>query len=730
MGRVAPLIVIGMLAAVLLCVPTAFGASARMTAVGPAPATQSLSLVLPLKTDSAGLAKFAAAVSTPGSPLYGQYESVPDLVKRFGAPATERERVLAYLRAHGATGVRIDGSGLFADATMTAGLAHRLFSAKLTEFRTAAASRFTAPTSTIRIPGGLTGAVTGVVGLDTRPLDLGHPAVAGERSTAAKASTAGAPLSASGSPFTAAAQVQSGYPSRTGTPSGCPSALRQGGFTPNQYLTAYGYDGLYSQGITGSGERAALIEINGFKASDIRTYAKCFGKRIPRVNGYLVGLKKPLKAGGEATLDLEVLDSAAPGLKGIDVYESQARASDVLQTLTRPLTNPQHKPDVISVSLGDCEKDTRDAIGGRNITVVESSLELATASGVSVLASSGDDGSTACLDQRGAPVYEKAVNYPASSKWVTGVGGTNFTLNSANQIAPLSGADYDQIVWNDDEGAGGGGFSTLFGRPSWQTGVTASSRRVVPDVSMLADPSPGYLIYCSAKGDCVNSHSSNPWVSFGGTSAGTPLLAAGLALVDEALRRDGRQDVGLANPLLYKVYRSASRAAVFNDVLAYNNDLFSFITDGAHAVGCCTAAPGFDAASGLGSVNISALAAAAVPIAPKLVAVGLSLPRQSAPVRAEHLLARVHCSGRCLMGAYTKIRIGSGKAIVQASNAYLLRRGGSRTIRIPFERAVLRKLRAAVDAHRRIVATVYGAVIDPSGNVERQSRARTLRITR
>ena len=131
---------------------------------------------MPLKTDKAGLTRFATAVSTPGSPQYGQYESIPTLVRRFGAPAGERAQVLSYLRGTGATGVKIDGTGLYADATMSVGLAQRLFGGDLANFRTANASaeRFVAPTTPARIPAGLAGAVTGVVGLDTRPLTSGQ----------------------------------------------------------------------------------------------------------------------------------------------------------------------------------------------------------------------------------------------------------------------------------------------------------------------------------------------------------------------------------------------------------------------------------------------------------------------------------------------------------------------------------------------------------------------------
>jgi len=117
-------------------------------------------------------------------------------------------------------------------------------------------------------------------------------------------------------------------------------------------------------------------------------------------------------------------------------------------------------------------------------------------------------------------------------------------------------------------------------------------------------------------------------------------------------------------------------------------------------------------------------------IVAKLVNVGVSLPTQRHPVRDGHLLARVSCSGRCLMGAYANIRVGkSAKKLTQYSNVYLLRKRSQKTIRIGLDKPTLRKLRSAVARKESVTATVYGAVVDPSGNIERRSPGRTLHIT-
>jgi subtilase family serine protease len=714
-------------AAAVLSPPAALASAGRGTAstgaaarVGAASSTATVSLALPLKADESGLERFATEVSTPGSPEYGQYESITSLSHRFGASAAERSRVVGYLKRAGATGVKIDVTGLFADATMKVGEAQRLFATGLGDFHSARAGRFMAPDSAVEIPAGLRSTVTGVVGLDTEPLFGSSQA---ERTTDEAWPHTAAQAAPAARPATVGSDDESGYLQRTGTAAGCGAAVAQSGFTPNQYLTAYNFTPLQSSGLQGQGERVALIEIDGFHISDLRNFAKCFGLSTPAINGFGVGLKKPLAAGGESTLDLEVLDAAAPKLKAVDVYESKPDAADVLQSLTAPLTNTGAKPDVISASLGSCEPATLDTIGNSGLKTVEGSLALAAASGISVLASSGDDGSSACLTPDGKPLPDLAVSYPASSPFVTGVGGTNVSLSTANQIV-------SQEVWNDSPlvvAAGGGGVSDMFSRPSYQKGFVRPNRREVPDVSMLADVAPGYEIYCTAKGDCLSNQNSNPWTQVGGTSAASPLLAGGLALVDQALRRSGRQDVGLANPLLYKIATLPQAANVISDVVTNDNDLGASIAS--KAFGCCTAVTGYDDASGLGSINLAGLALVAGTLVPKIVHVGLSLPAQRHAVTAEHLLARVSCSGRCLLGAYTHIQLGSTKKLItEQSNVYLLRNGGNKTIKIPLDGKTLAKVRSALAHGQKVTAIVYGAILDPSGTIEAQTSGLRLKL--
>ncbi|HEY3727230.1 MAG TPA: S53 family peptidase [Solirubrobacteraceae bacterium] len=686
----------------------AAGPNAAATKLGSVAPGRQMQLVLPLTADEAGLERLASAVNTVGSPQYGQFESLSTLAQRFGASPSVRARVVSYLRRAGATGVKVDATGLFADATMSASAARRLFGTSLARYHSAREGRYIAPTGSARIPAGLRGAVSGVVGLDTRPL------FAAPQTVVSHGHFQPSPATVSHN------NVVSGYAERSGTPSGCGPAVASAGFTPNQYLTAYGYSPLHDFGVMGQGERVALIEIDGFRFSDLKAFAACYGLSVPRIQGYGVGVSKPLPPGGESTLDLEVLDAAAPKLKEIDVYESHSRAADVLRSLTAPLQNHGKTPQVISASLGTCEPALVESIGYSGVRAVEGALAAAAASGISVLASSGDDGSTACIGRDG-PIDLLSVSYPASSPFVTGVGGTNLALDANNAIT-------NQIVWNDapvDLAASGGGLSGLFERPKYQRGFVPVNRRVVPDVSMLADVQPGYDIYCTVK-ECADPGHASHWVSVGGTSAAAPLFAGGLALTDQVLRHHRRQELGVANSLLYFIAHSPDAGSVFSDVVANDNDLSAYLGDHA-ALGCCSAGTGFDYASGLGSVNLSQLVNLAGQVQPPIASVGVSLPRQR-PVAKRRLLAKLSCSTRCVVAAYARISVGRARPFKVRSAASVFKRKNHKTVKLKLSKSNLARIRRGLRGHKKVVARVFGVIMDSGGNVERTSLGRTLRI--
>jgi hypothetical protein len=245
---------------------------------------------------------------------------------------------------------------------------------------------------------------------------------------------------------------------------------------------------------------------------------------------------------------------------------------------------------------------------------------------------------------------------------------------------------------------------------------------------MLADVLPGYDIYCSAP-ECTSVGGGSPWIAVGGTSAASPLLAGGLALVDELLREHGRQDIGLANPLLYEADRRYLSAGAINDITTNDNDLGPYIPDGTRKpLGCCTAAPGYDYASGLGTVDLNKLAAIATSVQPPVAGIGLALPPQQ-PVLDHHLLATLSCSRRCDVTAAGTVTIAGQGSFAIGSRTYVF--GGRRSKTVPLELTPkrLRQLRGALAAHRAVYASVIAMVVDSGGNVEASSRTKKLRIT-
>jgi hypothetical protein len=201
----------------LVCLPSAAGA---------APA-KSYTFMLALERDQGALDRVALRASAPASGRRGAYLPLAEVERRFGASAATRRAVTAFLRHRGArASVRGLGSMVVAKVPSRR-VAGRLFGAGR------------------RIPRQLRGKVTGVVPIS-------------------------APAGSSARPPRAA---KADFPKRSGTPGGCGEGVESGGFTPNQYVKAYGIDALHAAGLSGRGMRVALIETDGFRRSDIRVRA-------------------------------------------------------------------------------------------------------------------------------------------------------------------------------------------------------------------------------------------------------------------------------------------------------------------------------------------------------------------------------------------------------------------------------------------------------------------------
>jgi kumamolisin len=710
-------LLLGIAAALLALAPTS--ALARTRLLGPAPSTTRVQLVLPLVANDAGLKSFATSVSTPGSALYGHYESIAQLGRQFGASNAVTSRVTRYLRSLGATEIKPDGTGMAVDATLSVATAERVFGVPLGSFK-ADDERFIAPVGasassvSSTVPGALRGLVTGVIGLDTQSIAKSQVATQHSRKAVP-------PTLASA----AAAQQTSAYQPASGSPSGCASGAHSGSFTPNEYLTAYQYNVLHGAGYEGQGQRVALIETDGFNPHDIANFASCFGLKVPPLTVFGVGTNKPLAPGGETTLDLEVMTAAAPGLQHIQVWENTGNAAEVTKSFVDPLVQVGTKPQVISASLGLCEPYLFKAFGASTINSIERDLELAASSGITMDASSGDDGSADCPGNNGGVVDALSVNYPASSPFVTGVGGTNLLLNANNSINL-------EVVWNDTNvqlGAGGGGLSGLFARPSYQDGVVPVNQRAVPDISMLADSYPGYAIYCTVgPPDCAPN---SVWTPIGGTSASAPLFAGGAALIDQYLNHSGHEELGAVNPLLYAIGKTSSAAAqVYNDVTEIGNDVGPYISGGnGEPLGCCSAGPGYDAASGWGSIKLANLAVVAKAALPKFGDVSVRFSLSQHPVAAHELKVDVHCTQRCVGLVEAGIEVGRKVVASLDSKPVKIPRKGTKVALLKFSGSLEQKLRKALAHHQRISVHMLGAAEDSRGNVAKVTAVRSFVIS-
>ncbi|CAM5277719.1 Peptidase S8 OS=Streptomyces griseorubiginosus OX=67304 GN=AQJ54_08805 PE=4 SV=1 [Streptomyces griseorubiginosus] len=259
----------------------------------------------------------------------------------------------------------------------------------------------------------------------------------------------------------------------------------------------------------------------------------------------------------EVELDIEVLHAIAPKA-GVTVFEgpnSDAGEVDTYQAIVDsgiPTT---------SISWGAAESARTTS----NINAVDAVFKAGAAQGLGFYAASGDDGSDDAGDGG------TSVDYPASDPYVTGVGGTKLTVTSANAFSK-------EVAWS----GGGGGKSSVFKIPSWQTAVQRSAGggfRQVPDVSAHANPSPGVSIY-----------SQGSWSSVGGTSAAAPEWAAFAALYNQQAAAAGKANLGFANPALY-----AANGTGFHDITSGSNGAYS-------------AATGWDFTTGWGSYNAATLA--------------------------------------------------------------------------------------------------------------------------
>ena len=572
----------------------------------------------------ADLETLIAAQQNPASPLYHQWLTPDQFAARFGMAQSDIDKVQTWLQQQGFSIDSVARSRNMIRFSGSAGQVERAFQTQMHFFNVQGEKHF-APATALSLPTAVVSSVASVGNLDDfrlRPMHI--------RSN----------------------NVQP----RSNFTSGVSGSVFLG---PGDIATIYNLKPLLSSSVDGTGQSIAILGQSSVLTTDLQAFQKAAGITVKDPTMVIV----PTSGGpqafsgdeSESDLDLEWSSAIAPGADIFFVYTGSSTNYGVFDSLQYAVD--EKIANIISISYGACETNV---VGTTALTNLEAILKQAATQGQTVLAASGDAGSTACYisptttNPTLATQEGLAVSYPASSQYVTGVGGTEisqanaayYTNGSAYWKAETSGTDIlssalqyiPEVVWNDDlasvQGggtslsAGGGGVSKIYTtKPSWQTGVPgipADSARDVPDISLLSSPAYVPYLYCSSDtsawssgqtGSCVNNtfrDSAQNLTLAGGTSFATPVFAGMLAILNQ--QKGYTTGQGLLNKGLYTLAaNSTTYSTVFHDITSGNNacpsSLGASFCSGA-ATTKYSAAAGYDLATGLGSFDLDKLVAA------------------------------------------------------------------------------------------------------------------------
>lgn len=329
---------------------------------------------------------------------------------------------------------------------------------------------------------------------------------------------------------------------------------------------AYNLNPLYKPGLTGRGETIVITDAFGSStiAQDAQVFSQLYG--LPPIDLTIAkapGLSLNPKGSGlgwdiETTLDVEWAHAIAPEAAIVLVVATDRASLD--EAINYAVVH--HLGNTISNSWSNLEGLGNPAQFDR----VNRILEMAAAQGIDVNFASGDFGDENVI------VGFKTVDFPASSPFATGVGGTTLALNPDHTIAfqagwgnnltriaettALGNAPVNLPLHLGFQGGAGGGPSLTFARPSFQCGLNVpGDTRLVPDIAMLADPFTGVEIIETIGGQLSVA-------VFGGTSLSTPLFSGIMAIAAQA----AGHGLGQAAALLYNL-----PAGAVNDIVAVSS---------------------------------------------------------------------------------------------------------------------------------------------------------------
>ena len=538
---------------------------------------QSLSLRFSMTpAQTAALDRLLADQQNPASPRYHQWLTPEQFAARFGLNAADTAQVSAWLEAQGFKVTAFARGGTFLAFSGTVAQVNQAFGVTLHTVKINGEQHITNLTDPV-LPAGLANVTLGVTGLnDIRLKPRVH-----ERKVPATPNYNGG--------------VQYGNL-----------------IAPGDFYTIYDLKPLLGAAtpINGSGITIGVmgqVDIAGSDVSAFRSASGLPATNLPTTKTYGTDPGSPsnlcLSANPpdncspsiddlyESTLDVEWAGATAPSstilfVNGPDVFAD---------AMTGAIDNDV--APVLTVSYGDCES----GFGSTYIAQFNLLFKQANAQGQTVLGPGGDSGAADCDYETTFASQGLEVDFPASSPYVTGVGGTEFNENGGTYFSTSDGANAGSALsyipeqpWNEtflteggtffglaDGGSGGGGVSQVFSKPSWQqgTGVPADASRDVPDLSFTAAAyHDGYLV--CVLGSCTNgfADAGGDFNVFGGTSVSTPAFAGIVALLEQKV--SPAKGLGNINPNIYGLANSTYYSTVFHDV-----------TSGTNAVPCDLSSP-------------------------------------------------------------------------------------------------------------------------------------------
>jgi subtilase family serine protease len=534
--------------------------------IGNAPTSKKLSVQLWLTPrTAAAAAKYALAVSTPGSSLFHHFLSPDAYTARFGASAASASMVEGWLRSQGFTGVHADATRSYVRATAPVKKINSAFRVQLKLYQSSASVNagpyaLRANNTAVSIPASLKGTVLGVTGLDNaapvQPLDHPNSKVAG-RTAAKTASPAAAPTAPCSQYY---GQHSHSGPKHFGVTSWPTEAC---GYSATQLRAAYGANWTN----TGKGQTVALVELGLTQDMflTLQDYAKANHMPAPDPERYTeLSLGQGTACGDdfdiEEQLDVEASYDMAPAASQLVVGGDSCNEGDFgLQGLfdadVAVLGGTGHHP---MASAASNSWEGGDESQPASLTNIEHAyLVRSAAEGVGMYFSAGDG---------------SGVETPSSDTFAIAVGGTTLGIGKSDNRLFETGwstaVSLDiskQWVLEGEQGASGGGPSLLWKEPSYQKPVVPAALataagdrggrvRSVPDISADADPftgmAIGFLVFSSKNPDAPPKYEQE---DIGGTSESSPLVAG---IVTAA--QQGQHHFGLVSPELYKMAGSSA----------------------------------------------------------------------------------------------------------------------------------------------------------------------------